>query len=303
MDERIRSRLLPARCDGGFRLPGKYVWCSSVVFADGKWHAFSSVWPEREDPNDHDDVQVLQNYWTLSTIVRAEADGPEGPYTLCETVLEGQGGDHWSYECCHNPCLVRIGHTYVLYFQTKGQERNDRHIGYATSSSVYGPWVLADDALPLGYNVTNPSVWPEPDGRVRVAFRTEGMKIAIAEAAAYDGPYEIVNPDIRPGVKLEDPFLYHLNGRYHMLLEDNAGQVTGDLRHGVHLVSGDGRHFELFEEEPKAYTHTVAWTDGGETTFERRERAWLIMQAGSPTHLVTGVLEGRHARSIVQPLG
>jgi hypothetical protein len=302
MDERILARLAPARRDGGLRIAGKYVWCGTVMRAADRWHLFSSVWPEREAPERYDAVELLQNYWCLSTIVHAVADQPEGPYTPLEVVLEGRGGDHWIHECCHNPCLVRAGDTYVLYFQTKGRAHDDRYIGYATASSLNGPWTLADAPLSLGYNVNNPAVWVEPDGAVRIIYRTPGMKLAVAVAPAYDAPYQILTDDLLPGVSLEDPFLYRLGGRYHLLVEDNRAQLTGDLRHGAHLVSDDGVRFELFEPEPKAYTHTIAWTDGGVTTVTRRERPWLILDAEGPTHLVTGVLAGGEAWSVVQPL-
>jgi hypothetical protein len=302
MDHRINARLLPARRESGLRIPGQYVWCSSVIHAEGKWHMFSSAWPKREEAGQYDSVELLQNYWCLSTVVHAEADDPEGPYEYTETLLQGRGGDHWVYECCHNPCIVRAGGTYVLYFQTKGREHDDRYIGYATADSVRGPWTLAERPLDLGFNVNNPAVWVEEDGRVRIAFRTPGMKIAIAEADAYDAAYRIVNPDMCPGIPLEDPFLYRQGAEYHMLIEDNGGKLTGDVRHGAHLVSDDGVDFALFEPEPKAYSHTVRWREGGETTLDRRERPWLILQDGAPTHLVTGVLHGGEAWSVAQPL-
>jgi hypothetical protein len=197
---------------------------------------------------------------------------------------------------------VRINDMFVLYFQTKGREHGDRYIGYATASSVRGPWTLSGRPLNLGYNVTNPSVWVEADGSVRLAFRQLGMKIGIAQADAYDSEYKITNPDICPGISLEDPFLCQIGSEYHMLIEDNMGQLTGDVRHGAHLVSVDGISFSVYSPEPKAYSHTVAWQDGGETTFDRRERPWLIIQGGCPTHLVTGVLLNHDAWSLVQPL-
>lgn len=298
----IRAPLGPVPRNSGLRIPGQYVWCASVVEADGKWHMFSSTWPRQEHPERLDKIELLQNYWRLSTIVRAEADRPEGPYKYRETVLAGRGGDHWAYECCHNPCLKRIGDRYVLYFQTKGRGHDNRYIGYATADSIYGPWQLADRPLDLGYNVTNPSVCVEAGARIRMVYRTPGMKLAVAEAHAFDAEYRIVNPDICPGIALEDPFLYKLDGQYHLLVEDNQGQLTGDVRHGAHLVSRDGVHFELFAPEPKAYTHSVTWDDGGQTTFDRRERPWLIVQNGTPSHLVTGVLSGNDAWSLVQPL-
>ena len=128
------------------------------------------------------------------------------------------------------------------------------------------------------------------------------MRIAIATAPSYRGPYDIVNQDILPGVRLEDPFLYRRDGQYHIIIEGNTGELTGGFRHGAHLVSDDGVQFRLFEPEPKAYTHTLEWTDGTQTAMDRRERPWLVLHDCTPTHLVTGVLKDGRAWSVVQPL-
>jgi hypothetical protein len=242
-DTSILSALRPAQRDSGLRVPGKYVWCSSVIAADGKWHMFSAAWDERADASRYTHNELLQNYLQQSEIVRSEANAPEGPYELKET------------------------------------------------------------ALPFPLDSVNPAVWIELDGRVRVAFRQKSMRIAIAEAPSFRGPYEIVNDDICPGVRLEDPFLCRMGGRWHMLIEDNEGGLAGDVRHGAHLISDDGVAWDVLANEPKAYTHPIEWTDGTSTTMDRRERPWLLFDDdGRPAYLVTGCLKDGHAFSVVQPL-
>ena len=78
MDERILARLAPVRRDGGLRIAGKYVWCGTVMPEAGHWHLFSSVWPKREDAAGLDDIELLQNYWRLSTIVHSVSDNQIG---------------------------------------------------------------------------------------------------------------------------------------------------------------------------------------------------------------------------------
>jgi len=234
--------------------------------------------------------------------LKLRANAPEGRKAISYQ-LEGKRPRHWANDCCHNPCLRRIGDQHVLFFQTKGRDRNDRCIGYATAPSAHGPWTLAKAPLDLGYNVTNPSVWIEEEGRIRMAFRRPDMRLAIAEADAFYASFRIVISDLCPGVALEDPFLYKIGSEYHLLVEDNVDKLTGKVRHGAHLVSENGRDFSLFEGEIEAYSHTAQWQDGGETHFDRRERPWLVIQQSKPTHLVTGVLLGTQAWSLVQPLG
>ena len=302
-DTSILSALRPAQRESGLRVPGKYVWCSSVIAADGKWHMFSAAWDERADASRYTRNELLQNYLQQSEIVRSEADTPEGPYELKETALRPRGSGHWDVVCCHNPCIVRAGEMFVLYFQTCGEPGEPRRIGTATAPGIRGPWTHAEAALPFPLDSVNPAVCIEPDGRVRVAFRQKPMRIAIAEAPSFRGPYEIVNDDICPGVRLEDPFLWRTGGRWHMLVEDNEGDLAGDVRHGAHLVSDDGVAWDVFADEPKAYIHTIEWTDGTSTTMDRRERPWLLFDDdGRPAYLVTGCLKDGHAFSVVQPL-
>jgi hypothetical protein len=92
-----------------------------------------------------------------------------------------------------------------------------------------------------------------------------------------------------------------------MVLEDNVGGLSGDLRHGVHLVSSDGLTWD--QHDPlKVYTHTVRWEDGSSTVFDRRERPELFNANadpkgnGEPTHLLTGVQLGDQTWCMVQPI-
>lgn len=302
----ILSALRPARPDSGLSMPGYHIWGSSVVRVGETWHMFSSRWAERspQEAAKLNTFQVLQNYIDHSEIVRAEADNPEGPYTFREVVLRARGGGHWDHHCCHNPCIVRAGGAFVLFFQTSIEaEKWHRRIGCATADNIAGPWSVCDEAIDLGGSAVNPSVRIEPDGAVLMVYRALQMRIAVARAARFAGPYELVNGDILPGIRLEDPFVYRQGGRYHVILEDNQAQITGHERHGAHLVSDNGVSWRVHETQPRAYTHAIEWTDGTSTTMDRRERPSLILEDDRPTHLVTAVLHDGRSWSVVQPLG
>jgi len=302
----ILSSLRPARPDSGLSMPGYYIWGSSVVRVGRTWHMFSSRWAQRspEAAARLSALEVLQNYIDHSEIIRAEADNPEGPYSFREVVLRPRGGGHWDHHCCHNPCVVRAGGGFALFFQTSTQaDKWDRRIGCATAGNVAGPWSVCDEAIDLGGGAVNPAVLIEPGGGALMVYRAANMRIAVARAAHFAGPYEVVNADILPGIGLEDPFLYRRGGRYHVIVEDNQGRITARERHGARLVSDDGVCWRVHETEPRAYTHAIEWTDGTSTTVDRRERPSLILEGGRPTHLVTAVLHDGRARSVVQPLG
>ena len=302
----ILSRVGETRPDSGLWIPGQYVWCSSVIQAEGKWHMFSATWPERPDAPRYSRRGALQQYLELSTVVRAEADDPEGPYACRETVLTPRGEGHWDVVCCHNPCVVRVGAQYALFFQTCGRQGEPRRIGYAVSERIAGPWTHAESAIPFSGDAVNPSVWVEPDGSLLMALRTKPIRLTIARAPGLDGPWEVLNEDCTPHYGFEDPFLFHCQGQYHIVIEDAMDQVTGDMRNGVRLVSDDGVRWDFYAPEIRAYGGLVRWTNGVATMPVRRERPSLILQNGVPTHLVNGVLfsdgEAYTARSIVTPL-
>ena len=302
----ILGRLGETRPDSGLRIRDKYVWCSSVIQAEGKWHMFSAAWPERPDASRHSKNSVLQNYLEHSVIVRSEADNPEGPYAYQEAVLEPRGSGHWDVICCHNPWVVKVADIYALFFQTCGEPGEPRRIGYVTSKSIKGPWTYASDPLPYGEDAVNPSVWVEPDGGLLMAFRVKPMRLAVARAPGLDGPWEVLNRDCMPHYSFEDPFLFHWHGHYHIVLEDAFAEVTGDGCSGVRLVSDNGSDWSFYQPEIRAYGAQIEWTNGTYSVPARRERPSLVLQDGEPTHLVTGVLfqAGRAytARSIVTPL-
>lgn len=305
-DAPILPRLGPTPPDSGLRIPGQYVWCSSVIHADGRWHMFSAAWPERPDPRRYSRRGILQGYLQESVVVRAEADVPVGPYHLRETVLTPRGGDHWDVVCCHNPNIVHYGDGFVLFFQTCGHPGESRRIGYVTSDRITGPWQHAPAALPFEGDAVNPAVWVEPDGSLLMAFRSHPMRLAVARAPALEGPWTVLNSDCLPYYGLEDPFLFHWRGQYHIVIEDAFMQVTGDMRNGIRLVSNDARKWSFYEPEIRAYGPHIEWSNGTSVLPVRRERPFLILQDGEPTHLVNGVLfsdgETYDARSIVVPL-
>jgi hypothetical protein len=267
---------------------------------------FSAMWPERPDEARYNRRSVLQGYLESSVIVRGESSSPEGPYELKETVLAPRGSGYWDVVCCHNPCIVKVGGQYALFFQTCGEPGEPRRIGYATSASVYGPWTHASEAIPFPDDSVNPSVWVEPDGSLLMAFRIRPMRLAVARAPSLAGPWRICNADCMPHYGLEDPFLFHWRGQYHIVIEDACQQVTGDMRNGIRLVSDDGENWSFYSPEIRAYGAEVTWTNGVITVPARRERPWLIVQDGEPTHLVNGVMfahwETFRTQSVVTPL-
>ncbi|MBN1481129.1 hypothetical protein EH223_01570 [candidate division KSB1 bacterium] len=307
----ILDRLQPVPRDAGFRMRGYFVWGGSLIKVDNQYHLFASRWPTWEslgvDAEDRGNVSMLGNYRNHSEIVRAVSDDPLGPYQFVQVVLAGRGENFWDGQMCHNPKIVKIGDKYVLYYIGRSPQQSERKIGFAWAESIAGPWHRIDQHILLTDDANNPAPYVFHDGRVLLNFRDRDLTMFMAEAAHFDGRYQIVAANLVPDVKLEDGTLFYHHNRYNLVVEDNVGGLTGDVRHGAHLVSSDGlcwrRHKDI-----KVYRHTITWTDGTSTTFDRRERPELLNLDnpperkfdGEPTHLITGVQLGEESWCIVQ---
>ena len=295
----MADRLRPCPKNSGFRMDGYFVWGGSVIKVDGTYHLFASRWPETS--------KFPSGYRTQSEIVHATADNPVGPYSFSEVALHGRGGKWWDGQMCHNPKIVRSGDTYVLYYIGTAIGSKLRKCGYAHSKSINGPWERCDKPLPFGEDHNNPAPYIHDDGSVLIAYRDKTLHSYIAEADKYNGTYQVVAEDVFPGIALEDFDLFRLGNKYHMVLEDNRGLLTGHVRHGAHLTSIDG--LQWVRHDPlRAYTHTIKWTDGTATTVSRRERPEFFNADaerkgnGEPTHLLTAILVDGKTWCNVQPI-
>ncbi len=294
-------------------MDGYFVWGGSLIQVDGTYHLFASRWPTWESlgkafpTKNH--VSLLSNYRNHSEIVRAVSENPLGPYRFEQVVLSGRGGNYWDGQMCHNPKIVKIGDTFVLYYIGRSPQAPERKIGFAWSADIRGPWQRLPHNISLTEDANNPAPYIHPDGRVLLAFRDQNLTMFIAEADSFSGRYRITSADLVPGIRLEDPGLYREQDTYHMVIEDNVGGLTGDVRHGAHLFSKNGREWQRYSPI-KVYTHTVQWTDSTSTTFDRRERPEVLNLDqpaerkfdGSPTHLITGVQLGQKSWCLVQAI-
>ncbi|MFC1600908.1 glycoside hydrolase family protein [Candidatus Sumerlaeota bacterium] len=300
------DRLLPIPRDSGFRQHGHFVWCGSMIRVDDRYHLFASRWPEGTgDPGDL--VGILDGYRQHSQIVRATSDNPIGPYTFQDVVLAGRGEGYWDGQSCHGPKIVRLDEIFVLYYQAIACNSRLRKIGYAWAAKIEGPWHRCEREIPLTEDANNPAPCIRPDGSVLLAFRTRNLAMHVARADAFDGDYATVAENIFPAGQLEDPDLYFADGKYHMIMEDNQGVLTGSVRHGGHLVSVDGIRWTP-HDPTKVYPHDLGWTDGTSWTATRRERPDMfndldgVKGSGNPTHLITGVLYQGHSWCVVQAI-
>ncbi|MDF7826512.1 glycoside hydrolase family protein [Pontiellaceae bacterium B12227] len=291
------------------QVPGKYIlesdedswtWGMAPIYdEDGKLHIFNSVIPNKGS--------WIKN----SKIVHWVADGPEGPYKLLGDLFVS---DEAGY---HNPQVSKVGDTYVLVFllnRYKDENGSKQEVGIATAKSPYGPWTESslNPIIPASgkmgeYNIihaSNPTFVATPEGKFRIYYKSmtdrypvkKGFReMSFAESDRIEGPY--VNYEHNPvisyieeKVDIEDPYAFHYNGMYYMIVEDRQGVKDmlegnpipadklkkGGYRPGLIYTSKDGIHWD----EPKVGYQTNEIYFGHE--LARSERPSILWKDGKP---------------------
>jgi hypothetical protein len=278
-----------APVESGFRMDGYWIWGGSMIKVGSTYHLFASRWEKKMD--------FPREYRFDSEIVRATSDSPSGPFQFEEVVIGERDSSYWDANMAHNPTIHRIGDEYVLFYIgsdfTTYRENTEyllRRVGYASSRSIEGPWARSDEPL-IPQESNNPAVLIEPD-RVLLLFRDAPLRVYMAMADHYRGPYEIVNDNVWPECKLEDFYLFGARGQYHIICEDNVGEVSGHVRWGVNLYSENGVDGWQKYDPVIVYDHDIEFENGQTLHCVRRERPQLLIEAGKITHLITGVYDG-----------
>jgi hypothetical protein len=168
--------------------PEYYIWCGSMVRGDdGKYHLFYSRWPR----------SLGFHAWvTHSEVAHAVGDSLAGPFRHVDVALPARGRDYWDGLCTHNPCILRLGAKYFLYYMGNtgdGQpikplnwnHRNRQRTGVAVADNPTGPWqrfdrplidVSTDPDAPDVLVANNPAVALRPDGGLLFVYKAVGQK-------------------------------------------------------------------------------------------------------------------------------
>jgi hypothetical protein len=142
---------------------------------------------------------------------------------------------------------------------------------------------------------TNPAPCLAPDGRLLLYYRSntpQGCRIGVAAADTPDGPFARLRDEpILADCHIEDPYVFWMRDHYELLAKDLSGDVTGELGAGVHAVSENGMDWQL-ADPAKAYSRTIAWSDGGRETLGSLERPQLLFEDGEPAYLFAAAADG-----------
>ncbi|MDZ8117640.1 glycoside hydrolase family protein [Pontiella agarivorans] len=232
----------PRDITNGIEDPEWSYWCASAHAENGKYHLYTSRWPENE-PRGH------FGYFD-SEIVHAVADDPAGPYIFKDWIGPG-----------HNPELYRNALDEWMIYSTHGR--------FYSSKSLNGPWkagtYIFDQRGRYAFkNFVNFS-FAERDNRSVIAVSRRGY--IWASPKGRDRWYEVSSESVYPKVPgiFEDPVMWRDDIQYHIIVNDWKGRIAYYLR------SKDGFHWKT--EEGEAYVPGIArYTDGSSLDWYKYER-------------------------------
>jgi hypothetical protein len=284
----FKSRKIPVQ--SGFKMDDYWVWGGSAIKVGSTYHLFASRW-KRTGP-------FPEGYRQGSEIVRATSNSPLGPFTFKEVVIGERDSSFWDSNMAHNPTIHKIGSEYVLFyigsdFTTMNKNSNNllRRIGYATATSIEGPWKRCDTPV-IDSESNNPAILQDGNS-VKLLFRDNELKVIMAEADSYKGPFRIMYDNVWPDCKLEDFYLFKNSEGYHIICEDNVGGVSGHVRWGVHLVSRNGIDGWKKYDPVIAYDHDIRFKKDSVLHCVRCERPQLLIVNNKITCLYNGVYDGK----------
>ena len=318
MTENFACQAGPARV--ALSLEGYYVWDCSVIRAEGKYHMFSSRWPESKG--------FGANWLYCSEIIHSVSDTPEGPFQFQNVVLPRRERRYFDGMNTHNTCIREFEGKYYLYYMgctyggpvpegddpaLQGQffveTWNRKRIGLAVADSIDGPFVRRDEPLLLPRDcahwdctcTTNPAVTILPDGKTYMIYKSRtavGSPLQLGAAVADHpaGPFRRLQeePILKfddPDFHIEDPCLWYdeKRAKFCLIAKDDSKNgscgITGEWGSGFYAESDDCIHFEL-APAPKVYSRTLRRPDGTVFTRCNLERPFVLLdEKGVPTHL------------------
>lgn len=314
----LKERMHPAPVNGGFRMEGYWVWCGSVIRGeDGRYHMFASRWSK--------EVPMHPGWLLYSEVVRAVADTPLGPFKFEEVVLPARGAQYWDGIATHNPHIMKIGDTYVLYYmgtthpfpQKAAMDakvivaRANKRIGVATAKSIYGPWERRDQPVLQtrseffdNFLVSNPAPCLLEDQNIYMMYKARSyinnadctwsnMKFGMAKAKGFGERFEALcsEPVFPKGIELEDPFLWYDEDGFNLMAKDMYGDICGEHYGGIHALSEDGIHWDI-QKGKLFFSREILWDDGVRRRMGNLERPFLLFENGKPTHVYFATSDG-----------
>lgn len=176
---------------------------------------------ELNDANAYVLTDVLDN-WASARMARLD------PNVVVANIKIGQ------------PCLVKVENEWRLYYSVSAGSKAST-IGYATASSLDGPWTDKGEILYSARNATYcayaPSVCASPDGsKLYMVFGNSvegiyGVELNKSDSKPVGSPVQLINRT--EAVSCTNPELFYYNGYYHIIFT----HFLNDLYLNCHVLS------------------------------------------------------------------
>ena len=305
MDFRARIRKVPRA--NLFTEEGYYVWCGTMFRFGGVYYMIYSRWEKSKG---------FGAWVTDSKVCLARTDAPDGRFRFVKELFDYRGNTPDERTVIHNPAAVVYEGRVYLYFMTNygtgdfWQHRNRQRIGAAYTDDPEGEWVKLPnpviDITPGGIDslmTSNPTVTVTPDGRFLMLYKAvsadgelpKGGRVIIGAATADSpiGPFvkygkpQFVNPERSWSV--EDPFVWHEDGRFYALVKDYNGYFTkaDTIWSGSTALfrSENGLDWEPDPDHPLAYMNELEF-DTGKASLYSLERPQIYIEDGKTKYLL-----------------
>lgn len=183
------------------------------------------------------------------TLCHATASSRYGPFTRdAGNPILSNGGSGWRKTNVWRPCIVKVSSTYYLFVNCTGDPApfaGTESIGYATASSISGPWTWQDGSNPLLIGSTVAADWDYQFCSDPWVYQANGVwYMNYASASKGDGKattstfptgwskLTAINPVLSPGV---------------------AGSADSYAEKGAIIQIGD-KTFHYYTVRPDVYT-------------------------------------------------
>lgn len=291
-------------------MDGYWIWDGSIIQDDqGTWHMFASRWSKDYPMHPgwlfrseivRATADKAEGPYTFQEVIFENRDPNYFDGRMTHNPAIRKIGDTYA--------LFYIGNSYMHdlpdedpilqgedpnWFHNPWTREISTHMrsGVATSKSLEGPWARPDEPLldpaPNAWDkgtIVNPAPCVMDDGSIYMAYASShliGQKdsassnIGIARAEALGRPFERVSGLPCFSMKetnfwFEDPFLWHADGHFHLIMKDLTGTIASEAGRGVYAFSENAIDWH-WGSPAECYEKSIPREDGSESVgnFER----------------------------------
>ena len=306
--------------------PGYYVWGTSILKWNEKYHAFYARWNKK---------YKHKGWMTNCEIAHAVSSKPEGPFEFVNVVLEDKKNTGWDINNSHNPyaivadgkiCLYYISNDIKPLFEKKDSKinypdsiwfeenrellRNSKCIGVAIADHPAGPFVRSEKVVVKPDNIEFKNIAVNPavvyhNNQYLMIMKGDDVKYErwfriqlVGNSDAPEGPFNFALKPVYAEAQTEDACMWFdkILNKYYMVCH-----VMGKSELAL-FSSKNG--FDWQPDERKIFMKKeFTLSDGTVWKPERVERPFVLTdETGKPVMLYLAVADKNVNGNIAVPI-